>query len=516
MLRNRYKIWVLAAVLGFSATSCQKTLDTLPDNRTELDSPEKIKKILVSAYPEASNYYINEVTSDNTDDNGGNTFSYDVFHTQIFKWQDATEAANDNTLEVWSKHYGAIAAANTALEAIDKLGNPSNLAPLRGEALITRAYNHFVLVNMFSHAYNETTSTTDLGIPYSDKVETELIVEHSRGTVAETYARIAQDIEEGLPLISDNTYDQPKYHFNIKAANAFATRFYLYYRQYDKAIKTSTKALGNTPSADLRDWTALGKLSANGFIRPNAYINANVPANYLLMSTVSTWPYVHGPYSGGTKYTMNQFIYDYETSAAKSPWNDYALLNFRESNYYGSLKKIISRKIGGYFEFTDPINQIGYVRMVMAAFTSDETLLNRAEAYVLQGNLDKAAADLITFYTNFCIRKGITKQSIIDLYKGMEYYKPDAPTPKKKFNVDFQFTEDQEAMLHAILHTRRVLTMHEGLRWLDVKRYGIEIFRREVYNDNVKVMDTMSPTDPRRAIQLPKEIIGAGLQANPR
>ncbi len=32
-----------------SMASCEKFLDEMPDNRTEIDSPDKVKQILVSA-----------------------------------------------------------------------------------------------------------------------------------------------------------------------------------------------------------------------------------------------------------------------------------------------------------------------------------------------------------------------------------------------------------------------------------------------------------------------------------
>ncbi|MCT1524216.1 RagB/SusD family nutrient uptake outer membrane protein [Sphingobacterium hotanense] len=262
-MKRIYKLLLVSVSTVAFLGSCDKTLDTPPDSRTELDTPEKIQKLLVSAYPAASTYWINEMSSDNADYNGDVWLAYDRFHGQSFFWQDITEASNDNTYEIWSKHYGAIGTANAVLEAIEKLGNPSNLDAARGEALICRAYSHFVLVNTFSHAYNETTSQTDLGIPYSDKIEKELITEHDRSTVARTYELIQQDIEKGLPLISDSYYTQPKFHFNIKAAHAFAARFYLYHREYDKAIAAATKAIGTVGNADLRDWNALQKLSNN-------------------------------------------------------------------------------------------------------------------------------------------------------------------------------------------------------------------------------------------------------------
>lgn len=515
MIKTYNKILIALAATAILG-SCDKTLDTPPDSRTELDTPEKIQKLLISAYPGASVYWVNEMASDNADYNGDAFTAYDRFHVQSFLWQDITEASNDNTYEIWSKHYGAIGTANAALEAIAKLGNPINLDAVRGEALMCRAYSHFVLVNTFSHAYNKTTSKTDLGIPYSDKIEKDLITKHERGTVEETYARIKADIEEALPLISDSYYTQPKFHFNVKAANAFAARFYLYHREYDKAITAASKALGADARADLRNWDALQKLSANNFIKPNAYISKDEKANYLLMDAVSSWGYCHGPYRGGGRYSYTKYIADNEATNSSGPWEDYALLNFRAMNYDSNIKKMISYKIGAYFEYTDIINKIGYVHSVQTIFTADETLLTRAEAYALKGDVDNAAKDMLTFYGNYTIKKNITKQKILDFYKNTAYYKYDVPTPKKALNVDYSLSEDQENMVHAVLHMRRILTMHEGLRWNDIKRYGMVIYRRLVQNNEVGILDEMKVDDPRRAFQIPKEIIGAGMTPNPR
>jgi len=508
-------IFLALATLPFLG-SCDKTLDTPPDSRTELDTPEKIQKLLISAYPAASTYWLNEMASDNADYNGDEWRAYNRFHEQTFYWGDITEASNDNTYEVWSKHYGAIGTANAALEAIEKLGNPSSLQAVKAEALLCRAYSHFVLVNMFSKAFNNTTSTADPGIPYSDAIEKDLITKHERGTVAETYSRIKEDIEAALPYVSDSYYNQPKFHFNIKAANAFAARFYLYHREYDKAIACATKALGTDPRADLRNWDALQKLSMNNFIKPNAYISRDERANYLLMDAVSTWGYVHGPYSDGGRYSYTKYISDNEASTSTGPWGDYALMNFRALNYDSQLKKMVSYKIGAYFEYTDVINKIGYVHSIQLLFSADETLLTRAEAYAQKGNIDAAANDMITYYNNYTVKKGITKESILNFYKNLAYYKADVPTPKKAFNVDYTLTADQENMIQAVLHARRILTMHEGVRWYDINRYGIVIYRRLVQNNEVVVLDELKPGDNRRAFQLPKEIIGAGLTPNER
>ena len=49
------KIIIPFIVLLFSLVGCDKFLDQNPDNRIEeLDTPEKIQKLLVSAYPDRS------------------------------------------------------------------------------------------------------------------------------------------------------------------------------------------------------------------------------------------------------------------------------------------------------------------------------------------------------------------------------------------------------------------------------------------------------------------------------
>jgi hypothetical protein len=58
-----------------------------------------------------------------------------------------------------------------------------------------------------------------------------------------------------------------------------------------------------------------------------------------------------------------------------------------------------------------------------------------------------------------------------------------------------------------------------GMRWFDVKRYGIEITRRTVSTksiDPINEYDVLTVDDERRALQIPKDVISAGLQPNPR
>lgn len=122
--------------------------------------------------------------------------------------------------------------------------------------------------------------------------------------MAELYDKIYKDLEEGLPLVNDGIYSVPKYHFNKKAAYAFAARFNLFYHKYDKAIQYATVAVGDASVKNFRDWSGIAASASNWDARTDAFIAATEPANLLLQTAVSAWPYVYGPYSLGKDMEM--------------------------------------------------------------------------------------------------------------------------------------------------------------------------------------------------------------------
>ena len=188
-----------------------------------------------------------------------------------------------------------------------------------------------------------------------------------------------------------------------------------------------------------------------------------------------------------------------------------------------SLGMMITKMGGHYVEYTDIVNGKGYPKMMMPAFTTDVLILDRAEAYALKGDYANAYADLTVWMNAFTKNKSVLTAAQLETTYGSAkaYYTPTAPTVKKQLNPDFTITPgEQENLIHAVLHARRITSLHEGLRWFDVKRYGIEIYRRNVDgtlgDGNISVYDTMKKEDPRRAIQLPQYVISAGITANPR
>ena len=510
--------------LGLTLTSCDDWLDKLPDNRMELQTPSDVSSLLVSAYPSAHPAYLLEMYSDNTDECVNPSWSEaSRFQAQAYKWEDITETGEDESpQELWNRHYLAIASANAAIDLIEGKGSPAEYSEQLGEALLCRAYAMFQLSTVFCKAYNPATASTDLGLPYPTHPEKVVGTVYTRGTMEDLYGQIDKDLQRGLPLVSSN-YSKPKFHFNTEAAKAFAARFYLYKGDFAKAITYATEVLGADPTAKARDWAAYSALNMNQQIRPEAWVSADEKCNFLLQTVYSEWGAISGPYRLGDKYAHSYRITYDEDIASKGPFGA-ANSTFKQRVWSNTaLAKLFHRKVPYEFEYTDLQAGIGYAHAEYAVFTTEQLLLERAEAYALSGELQKAVDDYNTImkvYQNY--PKKFTLKQIVDFYNGVDYYTPKKATVKKHFvkpvyTIDAEGS-DQEALLQAILHLRRIMEVGEGYRMQDVKRYGIVIYRRQTNTSFTisAVTDSLTVDDPRRAIQLPQDVITSGLEPNDR
>ena len=517
---------IIAAFALFAFVSCDNFLNVPPDNRLALDSREKIHRLLVTAYPDVSFAWIAEFASDNTDRIDEGIFPrLSPLEEEAFFWRNVTSINQDTPHFIWNGLYAAIAASNHALAAIEDLRSrdyPRCLNHQEGEALITRAYSHFLLVNLFSQHFSAIHSNTDLGIPFIDAPETTVNPHRDRRTVAYVYERIKQDILAGIDLIDDTQITVAQYRFTRNAAAAFAARFFLFKADWENAEYFANRVLGNNPATLLRNWSAVGDIEN---IRDAGVVYVrNEPANLLLRVGASWWWRVHAPITmGGNEFAFGSFINNREVFRAPGPWGPFAqggVVMWRNpAHAYTNVNVNFMSKFDEFFEFSDAIAGIGVGRLIHADFTTDETLLVRAEARIMQGRFADAADDINIFLNAFRhSHTPLTYMQIANSYANMSYYTYAVPTPKKHLNPDFDLEPGvQTNMIHGLLHLRRMLTLHEGLRWFDVKRYGIEIYRRRVIAERtVEVMDRLPVRDPRRAFQIPDAVIGAGLQGNPR
>lgn len=527
-----YKGSLMLASVAILA-SCSDQLDTLPDNRTTLDTPKKIAGLLVTAYPDRTPTLFNEWMSDNTDYMGAQNSQGNRGGDQYFFWQEQTEGGNDSPEMVWMLYYEGVYKANEALAAIEDQGGPKNdiLRNSKGEALLIRAYDHFILANEFCRPYNGKTSTKDAGLYYATGIAdfSAAAEQSNRGTVADVYAKIAADIEAGIPLLND-TYEVPKYHFNKQAAYAFATRFYLYYEKWEKAKEYADKLLGSNPAASLRDYRALQAMpqskSDQAVKIAEAYCSASADCNLLVQTSVSSAGMALAPWLLSKRYTLTNYLAETELFQSNNIWGTSSNLiwkpftvNSGESNF------ALLMKLPREFEIRNTTTGSGYLRTLNVDFTMDEALLNRAEAEIMLGQNDAACADMTIWMKNFFnTNVTLTPTSVQTYFKTVPYAYADAAkmVPSFKKHISPRFTIDaegsvQESLLQCLLNFRRIETVHQGMRWMDIRRYNIEIPRRLIGANGrpSKNLDWLEKDDPRQVVQIPQSIREAGVAGNP-
>lgn len=527
-----YKGSLMLASVAILA-SCSDQLDTLPDNRTTLDTPKKIAGLLVTAYPDRTPTLFNEWMSDNTDYMGAQNSQGNRGGDQYFFWQEQTEGGNDSPEQVWMLYYEGVYKANEALAAIEDQGGPKNdiLRNSKGEALLIRAYDHFILANEFCRPYNGKTSTKDAGLYYATGIAdfSAAAEQSNRGTVADVYAKIAADIEAGIPLLND-TYEVPKYHFNKQAAYAFATRFYLYYEKWEKAKEYADKLLGSNPAASLRDYRALQAMplskSEQAVKIAEAYCSASADCNLLVQTSVSNAGMALAPWLISKRYTLTNYLAETELFLSNNIWGTSSNLiwkpftvNQGESNF------ALLMKLPREFEVINTTTGTGFLHTLNVDFTMDEALLNRAEAEIMLGQNDAACADMTIWMKNFFnTNVTLTPTSVQTYFKTVPYAYADAAkmVPSFKKHISPRFTIDvegsvQESLLQCLLNFRRIETVHQGMRWMDIRRYNIEIPRRLIGANGrpSKNLDWLEKDDPRQVVQIPQSIREAGVAGNP-
>ena len=498
-------IYILNTFLLFGLMSCDNYLDVTPDNRTVLDSEEKVKELLTSAYPDKTYGLFCYAMADNVDDKGIGHESLRSNEEGYF-WKEFTETTQDSPSGYWDACYNAIAHANQALEFIESKrvdGKiPESYLPYYGEALVVRAYCHFMLVNLWAKPYNPATAEADLGVPYVTEVENIVFKDYKRVSVAKDYELIEKDLTEGIQYINDGAYEVAKYHFNVAAANTFASRFYLYKGEWQKVVDHADVALGENPSSKLRDLS--GKYSAMGLNEQIAeYTIATEPANFLLTSNLSYWFYY---FQGVVRYAYTSKIKEklYENIFVKNESNEWS----QASAALGGDNELIL-KWGFFFQRMDVNSDIGYYCTMTPKIVAEEALFNRAEAKAMLKQYKDAREDLDLYFekrlTNYSGINRVTDENVTEFYANNS----NADSPLEPW---YELDEKTRTYLNCIMDTRRREFIYNGLRWFDIRRFNIKVVHDLREGGEV----ILEQGDPRQLLQIPVMAQQFGIEANKR
>ena len=547
-------------LMTIAAGSCSDFLDHTPDERTEIDSEDKVVSLLIASYPGAAPCWLGEISSDNLIDNQTphlpsstndkqilshyNYSHFSRFDNELYAFEPATTATYgdyDSPGMIWGEYYASTASVNHALDAIAKMkgenADPAKFSDkLRcawAEAHLLRAYNHFMLVNLFAQPFkDEETSKQDVGVPYVTTVEDVVSKDYDRSNVAETYRKIGEDLEEGLKYVSDYNYNTaPKYHFNVNAAHAFAARYYLFARQYEKVIKHADAVL-STDSAQMQrmmiDYSVFGDCSTSDDFA-KAWQHPDRNNNLMLLCTNSllqrrAWGYrysVAGPCARGAMMVHQSPLWSGYICPPQAVVS--GMLFSSAASDYG----FISSKIFEEFEYADKIAGTGFPHIIYRAFTSMNLLLERAEAEIMLGRYEDAKRDL-KFYWNSSINsmspsdykqfvEGKYLKYMTDDVFSAYYNKADNYNCFENWDFTRQLSSkfvvpaDAVALMNCLNDFRRFENVFEGMRYFDIKRWGLPVSHIiGLEGDSIG----LEVNDPRRAIEVPWEALSAGMESS--
>ncbi|MCL2416710.1 MAG: RagB/SusD family nutrient uptake outer membrane protein [Bacteroidales bacterium] len=150
------------------------------------------------------------------------------------------------------------------LKIDDATGSRERANQIKAEALVLRAYMHYLAVNLYARAYNPATAATDGGIPYMFETDYhDLTANMRKRTVREVYDFILADLDAALALNS-----LPLNPLRIRVGKAFAhavrAKVLMAVRDFDGAYEAATRSLEiNSSLLDFRGSTQFSRPAFN-------------------------------------------------------------------------------------------------------------------------------------------------------------------------------------------------------------------------------------------------------------
>lgn len=359
-------------------------------------------------------------------------------------------------IDDWIYPYRAIFYANSVLDVINKqdIGNDEERKFIKGWALFIRGYHTYLLTSLYAKAYNETSASTDLGIPL--KLTSAIEDLAPRSSVQRCYDQMIEDIVTSGELLNSTILDGKRNRPSKVAAYGLLARIYLSMRKYQQAELYADKSL-NLYST-LINYSTLDSNSTSAF-------TDNSPE--VIFATQQIIEYVTS-YGNSTIYGV-----DPELIAL------YSINDLRIPIYF------MKNTLGNYN--IKPINTLlGYP---FTGLATDEMYLIKAECLARRGMVNDSMLIL-----NKLVRTRFGSNNYIPI-----------------------IAVDSNDALDKVLTERRKELVWRGTRWVDLKRLNLEnrnITIKRTLNGQVYTLD---PNSPKYVLPIPDdEIILSHIEQNVR
>ena len=279
---SRFAFCLVCCSIVAVLTSCDNFLVITPTGKVIATTGEEYRALLTNEYK----YFPKDrhMTTVRTDELqlSGNTSSNDLdAYLDLWLWKDDNPSPTTSYFS-WRTYYHNIYIANYIIEHQHEITNAKadEISQLVGEAYMMRAYDLFLLVNLYAEPYTHCTPATTRGVPMLLEADVNAIPGSS--SVEAVYQQVLADLTLAEQHMNVSQWEQGKnYRFNKVAAQALRARTYLYMGRWQEALTAAQAVIA--AHGDLVD------LNATDALLPDDYQSAeNIVALEQFSSNLST------------------------------------------------------------------------------------------------------------------------------------------------------------------------------------------------------------------------------------
>lgn len=494
------KSFAVATVLAITASCSSDYLETHPTDEISPDLLYKDTKGIKMAVNGLAKIMVTQHISQGFNGEGtiklyygeymGNNFRVDI--PDLNKLING-ELYNDGTSTYdyypWHYYYMLITNANPIIEKVDGADGPANEKMyLKAQAYAYRAYAYTMLAQIYGHRWDDSNNGEQKCLVLRTSTSQE--VNLTLSSLKEVYATIYSDLDKALELFKESGYDRNGINFQIDAsvAKAIYARAALAKKDYVTAEKYAIEARAKAPLMNVAAykegfanptsewiWSSYGASDEQlHFYSYQAYIGYNSSAG-----AVRTYPkriakelYQQIP---STDIRRNLFL---DPTDYNGTYNVNSGKTAKGSEMDKAARKAFpalypTASVAAYMQFKIKANDLPGVGNTNH-FRSSEMYLIEAEAKHFLGN-DVAAAKLL-----------------------------EELTAKSGRDVAYTCTKSGKELFKEIVKYRGIELWGEGFDWFDMKRWNIDIERKEGITDaNGKDVITGGNYTPSLAVKIP-------------
>lgn len=386
---------------------------------------------------------------------------YIAFNTNVERnaYTFQSEIYQGLNISDWGIPYTQVFYANIVLDGWQKLSEKDKGSvranQIKGEALFYRAWAFYQLATVFAAPYRADQASQLPGIPL--KLNSDINIHPSRGSLADTWNQIVQDAQEAVSLLPEKVslVTRP----SKVAGYAFLAKVFLQMGNYELALNNSNSALAL--QADILDYNTLNASNARPFPREvPGYNNPEV----IFYSELLGYSYLRS-----TEVITNSELFQ-----------RYASNDLRKSLFFKA-------NGSGAYNFRGSYSGVS---TLVGGLSTDEIYLIKAECLARTGQKDEALKTLNTL--------------LVKRWKMGTFVPLTANTAAEALNI--------------ILVERRKELVARGERYRDLRRLNQEPNRAVNIDRVIQGVHYLLPAnDPKYVFPIPdQEILLSGIEQNPR